>query len=73
MSPKYVLYLEPGDYTLMIWLGRRLGAYSRWIPADQPGIVGCETILEVEPGQNATVTVIGGLAHVGEGMPPSRG
>lgn len=66
-----VLYLEPGDYTLMIWLGRGLVGFSRWIPADQPGIVGCETILEVEPGQNATVTVIGGLtAVVGIPMPP---
>lgn len=66
-----VLYLDPGDYVLQIWLGRGLTvAWSRWLPADVPGLVGCETILEVEPGQPASVKVSGGWGDVGEGMPP---
>jgi hypothetical protein len=63
------LVLPPGTYTLMVWLGRDLGPYSRWVPASSEGLTGCVATVEVEEGQAATVTVTGGFGDVGGGSP----
>jgi len=63
------LAVEPGTYTLVLWLGSRLGPYSRWVPGDIFGLVGCETILEVKEGPGTTVIVTGGFGNVDAGTP----
>lgn len=63
------LIVEPGTYTMMVWLGRELGPYSRWVPASSEGLVGCEALVEVKEGRAATVTVTGGFGDVSEGNP----
>lgn len=35
-----VATVEPGTYTLDLWLARKLGPYGRWLPAASPGSEG---------------------------------
>lgn len=65
-----VLTVRPGTYTLMVWLGSELISYRRSVPADRAGLVGCQTLMEVEAGQTASVTVTGGFGDAGQGPPP---
>lgn len=52
--------VEPGPHTLQLWLApTTIGPYSRWVPGDGPGLVGCVTTFEVETtGGQVTVTGI---------------
>jgi hypothetical protein len=52
------LRVEPGTYTLDLWLAPQLGPYSRWVPAGTPGLAGCETTFDV--GQGALTVEIDG-------------
>jgi hypothetical protein len=45
-----LLLVEPGTYTLVLWLAPELGPYSRWVPAGTPGLAGCETTFVVGDG-----------------------
>jgi hypothetical protein len=53
------LIVEPGQYTIMIWIDEELGPYSRWVPADSPGLGGCRVDVTVEEGRSTSVTVDG--------------
>lgn len=64
-----VLTVKPGTYTLMIWLGNELIPYRRQVPPDRVGLVGCKTVVEVEVGKKAAVTVTGGFGDVGDSLP----
>ena len=40
--------VDPGTYTLQLWLRpTTIGPYSRWVPSQQPGLIGCVTTFEV--------------------------
>lgn len=56
------LLVEPGTYTLVLWLAADLGPYSRWVPAATGGLAGCETTFVVGDGTTFEIEV--------HGMPP---
>jgi len=56
-----VLAVEPGTYTLMLWLDTDLGPYSRWMPTASANLHGCYAFVEAEEGKDVTVTVDGSL------------
>lgn len=51
--------LIPGSYILMMWRAPRLGSYSKWFPADSPGITGCPVLVQLGDSPVRTVTVAG--------------
>lgn len=51
--------LPPGWYVLLVWRGPTLGPYSRWIPADEPGLAVCQVSVYVVAGPSTTVEVTG--------------
>lgn len=53
------LVVEPGEYTIMLWIGEELSGYSRWVPAEGPGLGGCRVDVTVEDDQSTSVTVDG--------------
>lgn len=46
------LAVEPGAYTLVLWLDTSLGSWNRWIPVntDGAGLIGCRQVFEVTDG-----------------------
>ena len=52
--------VDPGTYTLQLWLSpTTIGPYSRWVPGQQAGLVGCVTTFDVgATGGGVTVTGI---------------
>lgn len=52
--------VDPGTYTLQLWLSpTTIGPYSRWVPGDQAGLIGCVTTFEVgATGGGVTVSGI---------------
>jgi hypothetical protein len=57
------LVVEPGNYTLVVWVDTSLGAARRWVPVntDGRGLFGCRTTFEVGPNAPTDVTVSVGL------------
>lgn len=53
------LLVEPGTYTLVLWLAPDLGPYSRWVPAATGGLAGCETTFVVGDGTTFEIEVHG--------------
>ena len=43
------LLVEPGTYTLVLWMDTSLGSFDRWIPVntDGMGLLGCRHVFEV--------------------------
>ncbi len=64
-----VLTVQPGTYTLVVWLGSKLIPYRRQVPVDRVGLIGCRTLVEVQGRKTTTVTVTGGFGDVSEGSP----
>ncbi len=63
------LVVERGTYTLMLWVAPgEVGSYSRWVPADRPGLVGCETLLVLGAGASASVPVTSGFGSVADAV-----
>lgn len=52
-----VATVEPGTYTLTLFVADRVLPYSRWVPALTPSLKGCTTTLLVEEGRGAVVTL----------------
>jgi hypothetical protein len=57
------LTIDPGTYTLVIWVDDGLGPVSRWVPlnSDGRGLYGCQTVLEVGNDTQTQVTVVANL------------
>lgn len=51
--------VNPGTYTLMMWQGPTLGAYSKWFPAAESGLTACLVQVRVGDSVVTTVTVTG--------------
>ncbi|MGI9529530.1 MAG: hypothetical protein ACR2NG_07460 [Acidimicrobiia bacterium] len=51
------LAVEPGTYTLVLWVDTMLGGYDRWVPlnTDGMGLFGCQYVFEVGDDGDATV------------------
>lgn len=64
-----VLTVQPGKYTLFLWLGPRIGPYSRWTPGDDPGLKVCRTTFIVKDLQGTAVDL---TAHVLAATSPPR-
>jgi hypothetical protein len=61
-----LLIVEPGTYTLVLWLAPDLGPYSRWVPAATAGLAGCRTSFVVGDGTTFEIEVHG-MPHPGRG------
>jgi hypothetical protein len=57
------LTIDPGTYTLVIWVDDGLSPVSRWVPVntDGRGLYGCQTVLEIGTDTQTDVTVIANL------------
>jgi len=53
------LIVEPGMYTLVIWVDDGLGPATRWVPinTDGMGLFGCQTVFEVTNDNQTNVTI----------------
>lgn len=53
------LDLEPGEYTLVIWVDTEVNPVDRWVPinTDDRGLFGCQMAFEVGSDLQATLTV----------------
>jgi len=52
-----ILTVQPGTYTIHLWLAPALSPYNRWVPADTEDLTGCIVGFDVEEGHGATVMV----------------
>ena len=61
------LTVEPGSYTLVLWVDDGLGPVSRWVPVntDGMGLFGCHVVFEVGDDAHTAVAVEAGLHHNG--------
>ena len=57
------LTLEPGTYTLVLWVDYGLSPTSRWVPvnSDGAGLFGCHTVFDVAGDAQTDVTVTANL------------
>lgn len=58
-----VASVEPGTYTLDLWLARKLSPYGRWLPAASPGLKNCRIRVVIHQGQGAVVGLIDPALH----------
>lgn len=58
-----VLRVEPGLYTLIVWVDYGFTPFSRWVPinTDGQGLMGCQHVFEVGEGTQTEVTLGGDL------------
>ena len=54
--PSGTATIPAGDYSLWLWTGTGYCCYSRWMPADNPGLRGCELRVSTT-GQDQTIYV----------------
>jgi hypothetical protein len=57
-----VLAVDPGTYTLMVYLDDELRPYGGMLPAASAELVGCRSLVEVQAERVTTVTVSGGFS-----------
>lgn len=59
--------LEPGEYTLVLWVDTGLNPADRWVPinTDGQGLFGCQTVIEVGSNRQADFTVTANLSPNG--------
>ncbi len=57
------LLVEPGMYTLVLWVDDGLGPVSRWVPlnSDGRGLFGCQVVFEVGDDAQTDVVVAANL------------
>jgi hypothetical protein len=57
------LTVEPGLYTLVVWVDFGLGPVSRWVPlnSDGSGLFGCQTVFKVAGDAQTDVAVAANL------------
>jgi hypothetical protein len=57
------LTVEPGTYTLVVWVDDRLGAVTRWVPVntDGMGLFGCHVVFEVGDDAQTDIAVSANL------------
>ena len=57
------LTVEPGSYTLVLWVDTGLGGLSRWVPinTDGMGLFGCQVVFEVGDDAQTDVVVAANL------------
>jgi len=57
------LTVEPGTYTLVLWVDEGLGSVSRWVPinSDGSGLFGCQVVFEVGDDARTDVVVAANL------------
>lgn len=53
------LTVDPGTYTLVVWVDHSLAGFERWVPVntDGRGLYGCHTTIDVGTEENTTLTV----------------
>ncbi len=62
--PSGTAMVPAGDYSLTLWTGKDYCCYSRWVPADSPGLRFCELSVSLT-GHDQTIYIADVPAHGG--------